>query len=752
MAPARAALGLLLLLVPITAVADSAAGVRASWQLLAANAPGPGEAVAARLSIDGPGGAELEVRAWLRGATEGAQVWTPTGWTRSDRYGLDWALEGHGHAEGWVAVRARALGDETALCARVRDASARVLAETCAPLAPADGAELRGLAPGAAAVGAWREGRLIALAPTHATAARDAPWDVAGAWALRAPPGATLRPVDATGVEGPSLPPPPPSTLRITSLLVDAPGQGQGEFVRVGNVGSTPVDLAGWWLRGPSWEAVVKRGAMAPGEEVAVAADASAYAAVTGRGDVADAGIGGRFGLPDAGGRVELGWSGHVVDAVAWGRVSAEPGWEGPALPLLRAGQLHRRAAGWPDTDRALDFDATPWMAAWRGREPTRFEGEVTPFTRETSLPTALAALAEARREVLVEVYELTHPALASALEAARARGARVRVLVEGAPVGGVPDAEKDLLASLAAHGVEVLRIGGSGADRYATMHAKFAVLDGTHVLLGSENWTPSGFRADGRGNFGWGAWVRSPALAAELASVWAEDADLARGDVEPWDGGSAGTFEAPPRGRAGPAFPGRATLLLAPDNAGGAILEMLARANATLDLEALQLPRVWSDGPNPVKAALEDAARRGVRVRALLDGSPGTENAGTAEALNAWAAATGAPLEARLAKEARVHNKGIVVDAREALVGSVNFGEAAMTWNREAALVVEGSAVGVYQGAFEQDWALAAEPAPKPVAEPALLAGPLLVLVAAGVWRARRRADAKAPPGKGFR
>lgn len=739
-AAARVACALALLAAPGLAAASER--IEVAWDLAPAHAPEAGEALAARVALRGAPSQDVEVRAWLAGAgVRGAQVWDGAGWVRSDRYQLRWALDADGVARGWIAVRAASLGaGPWEMGVRVRDATGRILGEGTLALAAPAGDVRAGLAPGAIAVGAWDGDRLLALAPVHPFGGAAPPWDLPGRYALRAPAGAALRAVNGDGAVEPLLAEPPLGALRIVELLVDPAGEEGAEFVRLGNAGASPVALAGWWLRGPGWDAVLRGGKLAPGASVAVARSASAYATLTGRADTADVGVAGVLQLPNAGGAVALGRGAAVADVVAWGGGAPPEGWRGPSLPLGQAGLVHRRLAGWPDRDAASDFDLAPWRADWGGRRPLRLESEAVPFARAQALDTALAALAEAREEVLVEVYELTHPALAGALQQAMARGARVRVLVEGAPVGGLPSEERALLDGLAAGGADVRRIGGSGRDRYATMHAKFAVIDHRAVLLGSENWTPSGFPANGGGNLGWGAWVRSAALADELAAVWAEDADLARGDVARWPAG--GGVAPPPTSAAAPAprqaDPAAVTLLLAPDNARGEVLARLDAAAATIEVEALQLPARWDAAPNPVVEGLQAAAARGVRVRALLDGAPGGDNRATAAMLEDWAARTGASLAVRLARE-RVHNKGLVLDGATALVGSLNFGEAAMTWNREAALLVEGPAAGFYGHAFEEDWAASAAAEPGG-ADPWLLAAPLAGLAAAGIVRARRR------------
>ncbi|MCA1813293.1 MAG: phospholipase D-like domain-containing protein [Halobacteriales archaeon] len=502
-----------------------------------------------------------------------------------------------------------------------------------------------------------------------------------------------------------------PAALAAPELdaLLPRPASGSaGEFVRLANHAEEPAPLEGWALASGR-RALALHGEVPAHGTWALARDADAYQAETGA--LPDAVVP-LLPLADDGGSLAL-TGPDARDEVAWGPM-------GMGMTLTRAanGTWTERHVGWTEA-AALAFRA-----------------DVAPFTRHDALPTVLAALASARRVVEVEVYELTSLDLSAALAAAAARGVQVRILVEGAPVGGLPEGEVARLDGLAAAGAEVRTIGGSGQDRYSTVHAKFAVIDDALAIVGSENWGSTGYAPDGRGNRGWGALVRGPALAGFLADVWAQDADVVRADVRAWLGRTGEPLEAPPPG-ALPAFVAAdLTALLAPDSAAPAILALPARATRTLAVEYLQLPLAWPQGPSPLVQALRDAAARGVQVRILLDGQD-LDNAATAANLTAQAAARGWSLEVRTT-EFRVHNKGMLVDASLALVSSVNGGEASMLRNREAALLVEGPAVRTYAQAFEEDWSDAA-PAEAQALSPLVAAPPLFVLAALAVLRSRR-------------
>jgi phosphatidylserine/phosphatidylglycerophosphate/cardiolipin synthase-like enzyme len=100
-------------------------------------------------------------------------------------------------------------------------------------------------------------------------------------------------------------------------------------------------------------------------------------------------------------------------------------------------------------------------------------------------LPMVLAVIAGAHRSLDVAMYTLTDAAAVDAMEVARARGIAVRVLLDPSERPSDPSA-----ASLEAHGVAVRLYRSSGEK----LHAKAVVADGAWVVLGSANWTVSGF------------------------------------------------------------------------------------------------------------------------------------------------------------------------------------------------------------------------------------------------------------------
>jgi phosphatidylserine/phosphatidylglycerophosphate/cardiolipin synthase-like enzyme len=319
--------------------------------------------------------------------------------------------------------------------------------------------------------------------------------------------------------------------------------------------------------------------------------------------------------------------------------------------------------------------------------------------------------LQRADRRILLAGYTFTSARVADELAAAARRGATVRVLVEDAPVGGIPRREAKLLDSLVARGVEVRVLGGQLA-RYRFHHPKYAVADDRALVL-TENWKPSG--TGGRANRGWGVEVPDRETADRLAAVF--EADAGWRDGVAWSEFRRGrSFETDPP--ANGSYPSRvapetvnvseSNVLVAPDNAEEGLVELLDSAN-----ESVRVQQVAIGGRDQsfLRAAFR-AARRGVEVRILLASAWYVEedNRALAEWVNQRAEAEDLPLKARLAdpngRYEKIHAKGVVVDGEAAVVGSLNWNDNSARENREVAVVLRGGEVGGYYAeVFDSDW-----------------------------------------------
>lgn len=487
-------------------------------------------------------------------------------------------------------------------------------------------------------------------------------------------------------------------------------------------------------------------------------------------------------------------------------------GWRGPAVVPYRltgvgagAQVLYRKLdplLGLPvtDTDGAADWASDPDDEALGGRVRLPgwdLEDRVVPVrvpvravrvdedggtladgavelavAPDALLPFLRRHLAAARSSIDVAAYTFDNADLADVVAGQAERGVRVRVMVDGSPVGGHAPEQRWCLARIAAAGGDVrfMDQGGDVRPRYRSFHAKVIVIDGRVVLIGTENPGLGAAPVPGRPG------RRGAYLAAALPDVAAWGNDLIARDVDPSHHADVRPFQPADPVRGAPAVdyvPPRAddvpgsyapiapdpvlltdltglSLLTAPENIlhpTAGLLALVDRAGPGDGVRVAQLREPWSwgtaastlttagdDSPdgrptNPRVAAYLGAARRGARVRVLLDGrfddaaSP-DGNWATAARLNAVARAEHLDLEARLADPAGggLHAKIVLVGlaagrdvgalraAHWVHLGSWNGTEVSAKANREAAVQFESAGGHAFLArVFDADWAGAA-------------------------------------------
>ncbi|MBW7884511.1 MAG: hypothetical protein H3C34_18095 [Caldilineaceae bacterium] len=432
-----------------------------------------------------------------------------------------------------------------------------------------------------------------------------------------------------------------------------------------------------------------------------------------------------------------------------------------------RSGQVWQRKLdpqwGQPlDTDRATDWASDladlAWgrrvrMAGWQGWDAaglfwppsSREMAQTTVAVGPEGLFEPVAALLQsAQHSIDLSIYALEHPTLARLLSEAAARGVQVRVLLEGSPPGGITDLQKWCVRQIVEAGGDV-RYAAVHVDapkgyrkRYRYAHAKYGLIDGAQALVGSENFTreamPEPAAEPVGGRRGFYLFTDAPGVIAALSRIFAMDWAPDRFyDLQPYlpedprYGGPPPDFVPPPA----PRFPvdmapfatavvatgaGTFSVISAPENAlrpDGGLNELLTRARAGDEILALQLYEhmFWGDSksnpiadPNPRLQMMVDAARRGARVRLLLDSffddaESLRSNRATVDYVRAMAAAEGLDLDARLGNPTGggIHAKVVLVRVGGetwSAVGSLNGGEVSHKINREVVLIVDIPAV----------------------------------------------------------
>jgi phosphatidylserine/phosphatidylglycerophosphate/cardiolipin synthase-like enzyme len=470
---------------------------------------------------------------------------------------------------------------------------------------------------------------------------------------------------------------------------------------------------------------------------------------------------GGSMTFGNSGGWVKLLRNGEVVDALVYGNGvwPGGAGWEGAGVQpyvvsgeISAVGQVLQRRAGM-DTDRAEDWRNTTGQPVYPGWALERFEGGVgvsggltVALAPDGSYELVAEALRGAQRSVELETYTLDHVGIGEVLAERARAGVVVRVLADGAPVGGL--AEETLWVC------ERITEAGSGngsgcwfmrsvegekiAKRYRHLHAKFAVIDGERVVLGSENYGKRGMPDDEKTDGTAGHRGVVGVVESREAAEWVRglfEADLRGADVARWcvegcayglptagyepvreSGGVSYTVREPARMAAAAVEMRLATSPEGHMSALGGVLEWIARAGAGDEILVQQLREAFEWGnsavphDNPRVRALVEAAERGAQVLVMLDGGydVGGKNAATVAALQEL----GVPgLRAMTANPTGlgIHNKMLLLRVggeRVVHFGSWNGSETSALLNREMSVTAVSSELHEFlRSAFLSDW-----------------------------------------------
>lgn len=366
-------------------------------------------------------------------------------------------------------------------------------------------------------------------------------------------------------------------------------------------------------------------------------------------------------------------------------------------------------------------------------------------------------AIRSAQRSIEIETYELKNYGVITEVVQKARSGVSVTVLLEGERVD---DQER-----WACQEIETTNNGQCWFmhtytsahiyDRYDLIHAKFIILDRQRLVVSTQNPTSGGMPDDDKSNGTFGSrgyvlYIESPELAARAGLILDRDrnpdhTDIARWSLtSPYGFGKPITTNVPITTSDGMTttvlFPApqmltdatQFELFTAPEAAlrqSDALLGLLARVQSGDEVYIEQMYEYpdWGDSvaaPNLRLKAYVDAARRGARVRILLNSGMFDQeyidlakNITTTAYVNAIAQSEGLDLQARMGDPTRygIHSKIVLVKLNSqgglaySHVGSINGSESSSKVNREMAVQVESQ--GLYAAlrrVFWADWNLA--------------------------------------------
>ena len=470
--------------------------------------------------------------------------------------------------------------------------------------------------------------------------------------------------------------------------------------------------------------------------------------------------------------------AGQPVDTLVYGDgVTTTTGWNSAAVPYPRAGfgdgqilycKLDQvTGLPVPDTDTAADWaqagddDIDGKKVRYPGWDLEEFffpaqitqTAALTVWVAPDGLYEGIAGLLQqAQSSVLIEGYTFESAELAGVITSLLRSGVPVTMLLEGQPASGPIEQELWACGQMADAGANIYFMhnnpGAKIFDRYDYQHAKFIIVDGQWVLIGSENLSPGGMPADDKTDGTWGhrgvyVATDAPGVVVRAQAIFDRDLDSAHSDIVPWgsSGYTAPTVFTPTYSINQVTYTARFSqpLILAgefafeaiqsPENSlrdRDALLGLLAHAGSgdTILVEQLYEHRFWggdtANGPNPRLAAYIEAARRGATVHLLLDSRYDEgDNRGTADYVNGIAQSEGLDLEARLGNPTGegIHNKMVLawIGGQGYIhVGSINGSEAASKVNRGLALQVQSNtAYDFLKDVFDYDWQASWQSAP---------------------------------------
>jgi phosphatidylserine/phosphatidylglycerophosphate/cardiolipin synthase-like enzyme len=339
-------------------------------------------------------------------------------------------------------------------------------------------------------------------------------------------------------------------------------------------------------------------------------------------------------------------------------------------------------------------------------------------FSDEARISDSLIRAIDATRETLdIAVHGLALRDVAAALSRAKARGVRVRIVMNQSHV--FPEKERDRreaeVQQLLDEGFEMRML--RGGDLHGAMHNKFAVFDGRVLETGSYNWTAAAdrqhfenvvFHDDPRRVADYGAywgWLWQASSEIDLANPPARPVPPAPGE-ERQRGADLPPAPLPMLSSVelhGVTLPGE---VFSPWSAEPVIVRALDAARVSIDVLA------FSFTSTPLRDALLRAKERGVHVRIVLDANQFKYLKEMREL-----ARLGFDLRLSAGKNGGrgvQHNKLAVIDGKLVQTGSYNWTTNAHKNNYENVLFLDApDDAAAYAAYFDRVWEQGWEPEP---------------------------------------
>lgn len=311
-----------------------------------------------------------------------------------------------------------------------------------------------------------------------------------------------------------------------------------------------------------------------------------------------------------------------------------------------------------PDVAVRDEDNTTTACAALRDTRPSEPSVYFAPYDAPDEQ--VLCLLSAARREVVIAHYNIRREILIDKLIELKQRGVTVRVAVDEKNAANEWNTGDDVME---AAGIELVRTKPPGSN--ALMHLKVTVIDDEIAMTGSFNWNETAAIANDENMLVF----KDP----EVVSRYKQQVLEVLGDV--------------PRSKAPPqATPDVRVYFTPEERTDGVIAREIDAARTSLDVAMFTYTNAT------VGAAVERAARRGVKVRLVLERKQ--TGLSTQDEAAARAGAEVVRGANRIGAHSAMHQKYAIIDGARVITGATNWTNAGTRINEEDLLVIDNARV----------------------------------------------------------
>ena len=456
------------------------------------------------------------------------------------------------------------------------------------------------------------------------------------------------------------------------------------DYVCIINSGESEIDIGNYYLT--DFEGYLHlHGVLKPMQRIYIVQNRTSFIRVFGSYPdytYKDLKYNGTFSLSNKGDEVALMKGGKIDDMLVYGQSNYRGnGWNGEPINISQGHVLRRRSL--QDTNSKEDW-TNYHLIGQSDFAPINDYTKVEIFTYPDDRNELFRFVNQAKKEILIESYTLSNPHLEKILEEEIRDGVKVKILLEGSPVGGISKEEKSVVQGIYSAGGKVYFMisGGKVHNRYTYVHSKFIIVDEKYALISTENFDEKSIAPCG--NRGYGVIVWNESVAKYLTAIFRDDTKSVE-DIKIYSGEFKGINleeENDVQMRSRRFNPMNITasisLAIAPDYSLDKF-DQFINSQRWVDVEALYVK-------DYALSEIYDKSRR-ILVNYPTQGYNMREFNGENKLLR------------------MLHAKLLIGD-NSVLVGSMNFGYSSMTRNREVSIIIKNvTAVNYFENVFNYDW-----------------------------------------------